>query len=158
MRTQESEVPKGRLTRVGDREFASVSLHLAFLDFPLSTHTEGHIISVSLRRISPPQLCPLSWAYLCGIFKKVAVPQYQAQQYDARGIFLAEKPIHKQLSKIGAIRRELEGKACPFCGGHTYQLVLRANMPPQGGGLFARCSQCQRPRALDKAFNPILWM
>ena len=39
--------------------------------------------------------------------------------------------MHKQIGKIGAIRRELEGKACPFCGGHTYQLVLRGNMPPE---------------------------
>ena len=67
-----------------------------------------------------------------------------------------EKPNHKQLGKIGAIRRELEGTACPFCGGHMYQLVLRANTPPQGDGLFARCSQCQRPLAIDAAFNPIL--
>lgn len=36
-----------------------------------------------------------------------------------------------------------------------YQLVLRANTPPQIDGLFARCSQCQRPLALDTAFNPI---
>jgi hypothetical protein len=66
--------------------------------------------------------------------------------------------MHKQIGKIGTIRRELEGKACPFCGGHKYQLVLRANMQPQAGGLFARCSQCQRPRGLDEALSRILWM
>ena len=36
--------------------------------------------------------------------------------------------MHKQIGKIGAIRRELDGRACPFCGGHKYQLVLRGNM------------------------------
>ena len=45
--------------------------------------------------------------------------------------------MHKQIGKIGAIRRELDGKACPFCGGHKYQLVLRGNMHPEAGGLFA---------------------
>ena len=76
----------------------------------------------------------------------------------ARGFVLAEKPNHKRLGKLGAIRPELEGTACPFCGGHTYRLVLRANTPHHGDGLFARCSQCQGPLTLDEAFNPKLWM
>jgi len=66
--------------------------------------------------------------------------------------------MHKQIGKIGAIRRELRGKACPICGGHKYQLVLRANMAPQSGALFARCTQCQRPRGLDDDLGRILWM
>ena len=66
--------------------------------------------------------------------------------------------MHKHLRKIGAIRRELKGNPCPFCGGQKYQLVLRANMPPQGDGLFARCSQCQRHRGLEEALSQILWM
>ena len=37
--------------------------------------------------------------------------------------FSEERPMHKQIGKIGAIRRELDGKACPFCEGHKYQLV-----------------------------------
>jgi len=65
--------------------------------------------------------------------------------------------MHKQMGKIGVIRRELAGTPCPFCGGHTCQLVLRANMPPQGDGLFARCFQCQRPRGLDEALGHLLW-
>ncbi|MEO7864104.1 MAG: hypothetical protein ABIU05_27455 [Nitrospirales bacterium] len=83
------------------------------------------------------------------------MPHYQATQYGAGGSVVAVKPTHKRLDKIGAIRRELEGTACPFCGGHTYRLVLRANTSPQSGGLFARCSQCQRPLALVTAFNRI---
>ena len=39
--------------------------------------------------------------------------------------------MHKQIGKIGAIRRELDGKACSFCGCRKYQLVLRGNMQPQ---------------------------
>ena len=66
--------------------------------------------------------------------------------------------MHKQIGKIGAIRRELDGNACPFCGGHKYQLVLRGNMQLKGGGLFARCAQCQRPRGLNEDPGPILWM
>ena len=38
--------------------------------------------------------------------------------------------MHNQIGKIGAIRRILDGKACPFCRGHKYQLVLRGNMQP----------------------------
>ena len=66
--------------------------------------------------------------------------------------------MNKQIGKIGAIRRELDGKACPSCGGHKYQLVLRGNMRPQAGGLFARCSQCQRPCELNNDLGRILWM
>ena len=66
--------------------------------------------------------------------------------------------MHKQIGKIGAIRRELSGKACPSCGSHKYQLVLRGNIHPQAGGLFARCSQCQRPRELDEVLSRLLWM
>ena len=80
------------------------------------------------------------------------------QQRAFRHHFLKERPMHKQIGKIGAIRRELDGRACPFCGGHKYQLVLRGNMQPQAGELFARCSQCQRPRGLDEDLGRILWM
>jgi len=66
--------------------------------------------------------------------------------------------MHNQIGKIGAIRRILDGKACPFCRGHKYQLVLRGDMQLQGGGLFARCCQCRRPRGLDEDIGPILWM
>lgn len=66
--------------------------------------------------------------------------------------------MHNQIGKIGAIRRMLEGKACPFCRGNKYQLVLRGDLDPQAGGLFARCSQCQRPCELNDDIGRILWM
>lgn len=66
--------------------------------------------------------------------------------------------MQKQIGKIGAIRRELRGKACPICGGHKYQLVLRGNGSLQSGALFARCIQCQRPRGLDEDLGRILWI
>jgi len=51
----------------------------------------------------------------------------------------------KMIGKIGLMRRELDSKVCTFCGGHKYQLVLLCGeMQPEGSGLFARCSECQR--------------
>jgi hypothetical protein len=66
--------------------------------------------------------------------------------------------MHKQLGKITTVRREVRGKACSFCGGHTYQLVLRAPGSEEESTLFARCSQCHRPRSVDENFGTILWM
>lgn len=72
--------------------------------------------------------------------------------------FLKERAMHNQIGKIGAIRRMLEGKACPFCRGHKYQLVLRGDTQLQAGRIFARCAQCQRPRELNEDIGRILWM
>jgi len=66
--------------------------------------------------------------------------------------------MQKQEGKIGAIRRNVHGKACSFCGSRTYQLVLRSDQPPHAGKLFARCTQCQQPRELDEDIGRILWM
>ncbi|MCC2642064.1 MAG: hypothetical protein K0S45_2477 [Nitrospira sp.] len=67
--------------------------------------------------------------------------------------------MHKQIGRIGLVRRELRGKACPFCGGHTYQLVLRSHTPANvESGLFARCSQCHRAKEVDDELGRILWM
>ncbi len=66
--------------------------------------------------------------------------------------------MHKQVGKIGSVRRELCGKACPFCGGQKYQLVLRSVAEAGSSGLFVRCSQCQRPKELDEELGRILWM
>lgn len=66
--------------------------------------------------------------------------------------------MQKQLGKIGAIRREVHGKPCPFCGGHTYQLVLRTSSTAEEPGIIARCSHCHHPRRFDEDFWQILWM
>jgi hypothetical protein len=66
--------------------------------------------------------------------------------------------MHRQLGKIGSIRRELKGKACPFCGGYKYQLILRASSPSHDNRILARCIQCQRPKELDDDLGRILWM
>ncbi len=66
--------------------------------------------------------------------------------------------MHKQVGRIGSVRRELHGKACSFCGGQKYQLVLRSQHSPGHDGLFARCSQCQRAKELDDELSRILWM
>jgi hypothetical protein len=64
--------------------------------------------------------------------------------------------MQKQMRKIKTIPRELQGNACPFCGGHTYQLVLRPETQFETGTLFARCVKCQRPRRVDEALTQIL--
>ncbi len=66
--------------------------------------------------------------------------------------------MYKQIGRVGSVRRELHGKACPFCGGRKYQLVLRSQTLPGTEGLFARCSQCQRAKELDDDLGRILWM
>ncbi len=35
----------------------------------------------------------------------------------------------KQVGKIGTVRRELEGKACPFCGGKSISSFCDARVP-----------------------------
>lgn len=67
-------------------------------------------------------------------------------------------PPQKQMGKIGEIRRELEGKPCPSCGWHKYQLVIRGNVSAGQGSLFARCSHCQRPRSITADLQRILWV
>ena len=66
--------------------------------------------------------------------------------------------MQKQVGKIGAIRREIRGKACTSCGGHIYQIVLRSSLPPEDATLFARCTHCHHPRGIDKDFGKVLWM
>ena len=63
---------------------------------------------------------------------------------------------HTHLSR--PIRRELPGKACPFCGGKTYQLVLRAAGTTDESTLLVRCRQCGHPRSLDSDIKSILWI
>lgn len=66
--------------------------------------------------------------------------------------------MQKQTGKVGAIRREIRGKACTSCGGHTYHIVLRPSLTPEDAKLFARCTHCQQPRGIDNEFVKILWM
>jgi hypothetical protein len=66
--------------------------------------------------------------------------------------------MQKQEGKIGAIRRNVHGKACSGCGSRSYQLVLRSVKQSHVGKLFARCTQCHRPREIDEDFGRILWM
>jgi len=66
--------------------------------------------------------------------------------------------MEKQLGKIGSIRRDVHGKPCPFCGGYTYQLVLRSSSAIEGAGILARCSHCRHPRKFDEDFCHVLWM
>jgi len=56
------------------------------------------------------------------------------------------KEHNSKFSEARLNPRELDNKACPFCGSRKYQLVLRWDMQAQVDGLIARCAQCQRPR------------
>ena len=58
--------------------------------------------------------------------------------------------MEKEVRSVGTIRKELDGKACPFCGWEKYQLILRSDARPEGGGLFARCSRCHQSRDLAR--------
>lgn len=58
--------------------------------------------------------------------------------------------MEKQVESVGMIRKELDGKACPFCGWMKYQLVLRSDARPETGAIFARCSRCHQPRDLTR--------
>ena len=69
-----------------------------------------------------------------------------------------EKVMFKQQGKVGAIRRNVRGRACVSCGSRNYQLVLRSLKQPQLGKLFARCSQCHQCREIDEDLGRILWM
>jgi hypothetical protein len=66
--------------------------------------------------------------------------------------------MQKQEGKIGAIRRNMQGGACPCCGSCNYQLVLRSVKEPGVGKLFARCTQCRHSRGIDEELGRILWM
>jgi exosome complex RNA-binding protein Csl4 len=66
--------------------------------------------------------------------------------------------MFKQQGKVGAIRRNVRGRACVSCGSRNYQLVLRSMKQPQLGKLFARCSQCHQSREIDEDLGRILWM
>jgi hypothetical protein len=68
------------------------------------------------------------------------------------------KLMQKQEGKIGAIRRNVHGRACFYCGCRSYQLVFRGVKEGQVGELFARCKRCRCAREIDEDLERILWM
>jgi hypothetical protein len=66
--------------------------------------------------------------------------------------------MEKQEGKIGAIRRNMRGKACSCCGSRSYQLVLQSVKEGQLGKLFARCKQCLSARDIREDLERVLWM
>jgi hypothetical protein len=57
----------------------------------------------------------------------------------------------------GPIPKEINSKACPFCGGNTYQLVFRTASVTDVSSLLVRCCQCSHPGSLDAEFKSTLW-
>lgn len=58
----------------------------------------------------------------------------------------------------GPISKEIHGKACPFCGGNTYQLILRGASVTDASSLFVRCCRCSQPGNVDAEFKSTLWI
>lgn len=58
--------------------------------------------------------------------------------------------MNEHRGKIDAIRRDLDGKACTFCGSEKYHLVLRSDVESQPGGIYANCSECNHTRGVDE--------
>jgi len=66
--------------------------------------------------------------------------------------------MQKQIGKVGTIRRNVDGKACAFCGCHQYQLRLPPAAKPGIVKLHAYCVQCHRQQAIGNNLSDILWM
>jgi hypothetical protein len=94
-------------------------------------------------------------AYLFGIFKPSG---FSEDVRTSLTCYAGGKHMLKREGKIGAIRRNVHGKACVCCGSQSYQLVLRTVKQAQMGKLFARCTQCHRTREIDEDLGRILWM
>ncbi len=66
--------------------------------------------------------------------------------------------MEKPGDTTGPIPKDIHGKACPFCGGNTYQLVLRGASVADASSLFVRCRRCSHPGNLDAEFKSALWI
>jgi hypothetical protein len=66
--------------------------------------------------------------------------------------------MENQINPRELIQQNLHQEACPFCGGKTYQLVLRTSGTLDDPSLFVRCRQCSRPRSLNTDFKRVLWI
>lgn len=64
----------------------------------------------------------------------------------------------KQEESRGPIQQDFPGKACPFCGGKTYQLAVGSIRRLDDSILFIRCRRCNHPRSFDAEFKRLLWM
>lgn len=64
----------------------------------------------------------------------------------------------KPRDTAGPIPKEIDGKACPFSGGSTYQLVLRTTSVTDASSLFVRCCRCSHPGNLNAEFKSALWI
>ncbi len=75
--------------------------------------------------------------------------------FDSRGG--ARRKPHEESSmkilpgRIGTIRKELEGKACPSCGWHRYHVILKCGVEIRRETLYVQCSQCFTRRDIQEA-------
>lgn len=75
---------------------------------------------------------------------------------DITAMLAWRKAMEKQGEGLGPIQPEIRGKACQFCGGKTYQLVLRFTRRLDDSILSVRCRRCGHPRSFDAEFKRIL--
>ncbi len=64
----------------------------------------------------------------------------------------------EQADTASPIPNATQGKACPFCGGDTYQLIFETASPSDDASLFVRCRRCSRPESVETEFKSILWI
>ena len=51
-------------------------------------------------------------------------------------------------TKIGKIRKKLEGRPCPFCGNLRYYVIVRYEASKEYGGLMVLCKKCGKLRGV----------
>lgn len=66
--------------------------------------------------------------------------------------------MEQHLHRRESTQQNLLQEACPFCGGKSYQLVLRTSGTSDNSSLFVRCHQCGHQRSLDTDFKSVLWI
>jgi hypothetical protein len=66
--------------------------------------------------------------------------------------------MRRQLGKVGAIRRDIEGDACPVCRGQVYQLILQPHALLNRHRLVARCRTCLQATPINPRTLPIIWV
>lgn len=66
--------------------------------------------------------------------------------------------MRKQGGQAKPNPKAIHGKACPFCGGNTYQLVLEGASASDASSFLVHCHRCSRPKNVEGEFKSILWV
>ena len=66
--------------------------------------------------------------------------------------------MRKQRDQARPNPKAIHRKACPFCGGNTYQLILEHATTSEDSSLLVHCYRCSRPKNVEGEFKSILWV